>query len=105
MLRGLVHDTADGPQVSNAYTATDTTASAGGNSEGAAVTATAVGAQSDTAASVTSTAAEESAVAEVNSHLDSFFAESALTREDVLVVAAVLQLLAWAALLYLEVNE
>ena len=41
----------------------------------------------------------------VNSHLDSFFQSSALTREDVLVVAAVVQMLAWAALLYLEVNK
>jgi hypothetical protein len=105
MLRGLVHETADGPQVSNAYTATDTTASAGGNSEDAAVTATAVGANAETAASVTSTSSEESAVAGVNSHLDSFFSTSALTREDVLVVAAVVQTLAWVVLLYLEVRE
>jgi len=41
----------------------------------------------------------------VDSHLDSFFAESAWTREDVLVLAALVQLLGWAALLYLEVNR
>ncbi|WP_336001451.1 hypothetical protein [Halorientalis halophila] len=40
----------------------------------------------------------------VNSHLDSFFDSSGWTREDVLVVAAGVQLVAWAALLYLEVN-
>lgn len=39
------------------------------------------------------------------SHLDSFFAQSAWTREDVLVVAAVVQLVAWTALLYIEVND
>jgi|GEM_PF-5008029 len=104
MLRGLVTDTEDGPQVSNTYTATDT-ALAGGNSEGA-VTATAGGPSTETAASVTSTSGgQQAVVGEVNSHLDSFFATSALTREDVLVVAAVVQMLAWAMLLYLEVNE
>lgn len=39
------------------------------------------------------------------SHLDSFFATTGWTREDVLVVAAVVQLGMWLALLYLEVNE
>jgi hypothetical protein len=40
----------------------------------------------------------------VHSHLDSFFDGSGWTREDVLVVAAVVQLLAWGALLYMEVS-
>jgi hypothetical protein len=39
------------------------------------------------------------------SHLDSFFASSGWTREDVMVVAAGVQLLMWVALLYLEVTE
>ncbi|MFD1588715.1 hypothetical protein ACFR9U_17185 [Halorientalis brevis] len=41
----------------------------------------------------------------VNSHLDSFFDQSGWTREDVLVVAAMVQLLAWSVLLYLEVSD
>jgi hypothetical protein len=103
MLRGLVHETEDGPQVSTAYTATDT-APTGGNSSGA-VAATAGGQSTDTTASVTSTSGDPTVDAAVNSHLDSFFATSALTREDVLVVAAVVQMLAWGALLYLEVSD
>ena len=39
------------------------------------------------------------------SHLDSFFASSGWTREDIMVVAAGVQLLMWVALLYLEVTE
>lgn len=39
------------------------------------------------------------------SHLDSFFASSGWTREDVMVVAAGVQLLMWVALLYLEVSD
>lgn len=41
----------------------------------------------------------------VHSHLDSFFDQSGWTREDVLVVAAIVQLLAWSLLLYLEVSD
>lgn len=41
----------------------------------------------------------------VNSHLDSFFDSSGWTREDVMVVASAVQLLAWAALLYVEVQR
>lgn len=103
MLRGLVHETESGPQVSNAYTATDTSQT-GGNSS-SEVTVTAGGSSTNAEASVTSTAGEPSVDATVNSHLDSFFATSALTREDVLVVASVVQMFAWGALLYLEVNE
>ncbi len=103
MLRGLVHQTEDGPQVSNAYTATDTSTSpTGGNSPGEDVVAvTAGGPSTDTTASVTSTSGGQP----VNSHLDSFFETSALTREDVLVLASLVQLVAWMALLYLEVTE
>ena len=39
------------------------------------------------------------------SHFDSIFASSGWTREDVMVVAAGVQLLMWVALLYLEVTE
>jgi len=39
------------------------------------------------------------------SHLDSFFAQSGWTREDVLVVAAGMQIALWLVLLYLEVTE
>ncbi len=103
MIRGLVHETEDGPQVSNAYTATDT-APTGGNSSGA-VAATAGGQTTDTTASVTSTTGGQTVIGEVDSHLDSFFAGTAWTREDVLVLASLVQLVAWMALLYLEVNE
>lgn len=41
----------------------------------------------------------------VNSHLDSVFDASGWTRDDVMVVAAAIQLLAWAALLWVEVNR
>jgi|GEM_PF-6481876 len=39
------------------------------------------------------------------SHLDSFFASSGWTREDVMVVAAGVQIAMWIALLYLEVKN
>ena len=39
------------------------------------------------------------------SHLDSFFASTGWTREDVMVVAASLQIIMWLALLYLEITE
>lgn len=39
------------------------------------------------------------------SHFDSFFATSGWTREDVLMVAGLVQVAAWVALLYLEVSE
>ena len=39
------------------------------------------------------------------SHLDSFFAESGWTREDVLLAIGVIQVAAWLALLYLEVQK
>jgi len=41
----------------------------------------------------------------LESHLDSFFNSSGWTREDVLVIAAALQIGLWLALLYLEVTE
>ena len=41
---------------------------------------------------------------QADSHLDSIFAGSGWTREDVMVVAALLQILAWVSLLYLEVS-
>ena len=41
----------------------------------------------------------------VHSHLDSFFVQSGWTREDVLVVAALIQLIAWLLLLYMEANR
>jgi len=100
MLGGLVHQTDDGPQVTAAYTAAGS--QFGGNSQAPAATASTA---AETTASVTSTAGEQPVTGEVNSHLDSFFQSHALTREDVLVLAAFVQLLAWAALLYLEVNE
>lgn len=40
----------------------------------------------------------------VHSHLDSFFDQSGWTREDVMVLAALVQLLAWGSLLYIEVK-
>ncbi|MGB9987316.1 hypothetical protein [Salarchaeum japonicum] len=43
--------------------------------------------------------------ASLDSHLDSFFDASGWTREDVMVVAAGIQILMWMALLYLEVSE
>jgi hypothetical protein len=43
--------------------------------------------------------------AELESHLDSFFDDSGWTREDVLVLAAAVQLGMWVALLYLEVTD
>lgn len=39
------------------------------------------------------------------SHLDTVFASSGWTREDVLVLAALLQLGMWLALLYIELND
>lgn len=42
---------------------------------------------------------------DVESHLDSFFNRSGWTREDVLVIAASVQIAMWVALLYLEVTE
>ena len=39
------------------------------------------------------------------SHLDTFFANSGWTRDDVLVVAAVANVSLWLILLYLEVSE
>lgn len=39
------------------------------------------------------------------SHLDSFFANSGWTREDLMLVLGTAQVLAWLALLYLEVRE
>lgn len=44
-------------------------------------------------------------VANVDSHLDSFFATHGVTREDVMVLAAAVQLGMWVALLYLEVSQ
>lgn len=41
----------------------------------------------------------------LESHLDSFFNASGWTREDVLVIAAALQIGLWLALLYLEVTD
>ncbi|MCU4716863.1 hypothetical protein [Halapricum hydrolyticum] len=38
------------------------------------------------------------------SHLDSFFEGSQWTREDVMVVAASIQIVMWLALLYVEVK-
>lgn len=97
MLGGLVHQTEGGPEVNGKYMVTD--ASIGGNSQ-ASVTMTG---GTETTASVTSM--EGSASGALNSHLDSFFQNHAMTREDVLVVAAVVQLVAWSALLYLEVSD
>jgi len=39
------------------------------------------------------------------SHLDSFFDGSRWTREDVMVVAATIQIVMWLALLYVEVKH
>ena len=39
------------------------------------------------------------------SHLDSFFAGTGWTREDILTLAAMIQVLAWLSLLYLEVSK
>lgn len=39
------------------------------------------------------------------SHLDSFFEQSGWTREDVLVVAAALDVVMFALIIYLEVSE
>lgn len=96
MMRGLVHETESGPQVTAAYTATTADDLSGGNSTGSTA------ANADTAAAVTSTG-DPGAFAAVDSHLDSFFAGSGWTREDVLVVAALVQLVAWSILLYNEV--
>ncbi|GAA0648758.1 hypothetical protein [Salarchaeum japonicum] len=43
--------------------------------------------------------------ASIDSHLDSFFSGSGWTREDIMVVAAGIQILMWTALLYLEVQK
>lgn len=51
-----------------------------------------------------SAGAVETTVEDFDSHLDSFFESSNWTREDVMVVAALLQIIAWASLLWLEVR-
>ena len=53
----------------------------------------------------TSTAASTTTAGGVNSHLDSWFDTHAMTREDVLVLAAIIQLVGWVALLYIEVQR
>lgn len=43
--------------------------------------------------------------ASIDSHLDSWFATHAVTREDVLVLVGVFQAAMWLALLYLEISD
>lgn len=86
---GLLHQSDSGEySITDTYTTTD--------SDGAAPSAGGVS---------TTTTTGEVGEQTVNSHLDSWFSARGYTREDVLVVAAVVQMLAWAALLYLEVSD
>jgi hypothetical protein len=56
-------------------------------------------------ATTTAATSTQGVAGAVDSRLDSFFRRSTLTREDVLVIGAVFQVLAWMLLLYLEVTE
>jgi len=101
MIGGLVHQTADGPQVTAAHTA-GAGGPTGGNSQGP--TATATSATGGAEASVTDTS-DPTAIGAVDSHLDSFFEQHALTRNDVVVLLGIVQSVAWLTLLYLEVSN
>lgn len=83
MLRGLVHESASGQYtITDQYQATGAPAAPGQPAQhGGPVGGV------DTSASTTA-AGDPGAVATVDSHLDSFFESHALTREDVMVVAA-----------------
>lgn len=91
---GLIHETSSGDyHIANAYTtsgASDPNSASGGN----AATGSATGGGVDVGVDVTGS---------VDSHLDSFFATHAVTRDDVLVLAGVLNVALFLTLLYVEV--
>jgi hypothetical protein len=106
MLRGLVHEAPNGQyQITDQYQTADSPAGAGGNNGYGATATTTAAAGGGLETSTSTTAASGSVAGGVDSHLDSFFQSHALTREDVLVLAAGAQIVLWLMLLYLEVSE
>lgn len=79
----------------------------GGNSNemGVSITSTGETTTSGSSGSGLETSIDVESTSTIDSHLDSFFATHAITREDVMVVAASIQLVMWVSLLYLEVSK
>lgn len=94
---GLIHETESGQyHVASQYQTTGAPSGAGAGSSGG---------QGGVSVTSSTSSMDPTPAASINSHLDSWFQTHAMTREDVLVLASVVQLLGWMALLYIEVQR